>query len=85
MTRFEYVLCTAVAPHQEPLAEIARAFALAVEQTIAEGEDAGNDPAVLVLGAYIAFHTHADVATAQGYYRLLALCEQRFFNAPELQ
>lgn len=82
MNRFEYVLTTAVAPHQEPLLAIAREFTQAVEQVMAEGNDPVQDPAVLVLGSYIAFHTHADVNTFGGYKRLLSMCEHNVINGP---
>lgn len=56
-----------------------------LEQNEAEGTDAQNDPATLVLGAFIGFQTHADVNTFKGYKELLSLCELRLNYPPELQ
>lgn len=85
MNRYAYALETAKAPHQEPLVNIARGFVDALDQVIAEGTDPQADPAVVILGSFIAFHVHADVNTAAGYQKLLSDCEQRIINAPELQ
>lgn len=44
-------------------------------------EDAGlnptQDPAVLLLGGYISFHTQSDINTVGGYRRLVQQCEDR--------
>jgi nitrate reductase alpha subunit len=85
MNRYEYVLNAAHAPQEEPLVNLARAFAEAVEQNIALDADPTNDPSVLILGAYIAFRTHADVNTRGGYHKLLSMCEQKLINGAELQ
>lgn len=85
MNRFEFVLQTSVAPHQQPLISLAAAFMLAVQQTLIEQADPGQDPAVLILGAYIAFHTHADVNTSKGYHELLAQCAERLQTSPSIQ
>lgn len=77
MNRFEYVLHASKAPQSPTLIDLARNFTHAVEQTVAEGEQPSLDPAVLALGAFIAFHTHADVNSVAGYNRLIQLCEQR--------
>lgn len=85
MNRFEYALHASIAPEQETLGDLARGLVSAIEQTEAEGQIALSDPAVMVLGAYIAFHTHADVNSVKGYRQLLSLCEYRSLNPPELQ
>ena len=36
-----------------------------------------QDPAVLVMGAFIAFHTNADVNSYGGYRRLIQRCADR--------
>lgn len=83
MNRFQYVIAASEAPHQVPLIDLARVLVQALEQNEALGTDAYADPAVRILGAYIAFHTHADVDTAQGYKHLLAMCEKRLYDASE--
>lgn len=82
MNRFEYVLSASPAPQDLPLIQLAAAFMLAVEQTVAEQLDPHTDPAVMILGAYIAFQTHADVNTQDGYYKLLEQCQTRLDNLP---
>lgn len=47
----------------------------AVTEAVADGIEPVNDPAVLLLGAFVAFHTHADVNTVGGYRRLIGLCQ----------
>lgn len=83
MNRFEFVLDAAFAPHQVPLPDLARQFSTALDQVQAEGADPTRDPAVLILGAFIAFHTHADVNTVGGYHRLLDLCAHRLETSKE--
>lgn len=77
MNRFEYVIALSTAPQQEPLINLAAGFMLAMQQVTAEGVDPQQDPAILILGAYIAFHTHADVNTNVGYRKLLNQCNER--------
>lgn len=44
----------------------------------AEGvEDASHDPAVMLFGAHVAFLTHFDINTMQGYTSLLNSCATR--------
>jgi len=85
MNRYEYALTAAQAPQQEPLLAIAQNFNDAVSQVIAEGQDPHQDPAVIVLGSFIAFHVHADLNTLHGYQQLLSLCEDQVVHSPELQ
>ena len=82
MIRFEHALNAATAPCEVTLSILARQLADAVEQVEAEGTDPVDDPAVLLLGAFIAFHTHADVNTARGYHQLIHLCHERIHAAP---
>jgi hypothetical protein len=85
MNRFEYALLAAGAPHEVPLVQLAAGFMLAVQQTLLENQHPQTDPAVLLLGAFIAFQTHADVNTNKGYHQLLGLCQDRLHNGPTLQ
>ena len=59
------------------LPTISRMLVEAIDEVEAEGGRPGDDPAVLVLGAFVAFHTHADVNTTTGFHRLLDLCHTR--------
>ena len=77
MNRFEAALSMAYSPQSQSLPVLARTFALAVDQTVAEGLPVESDPAVLVLGAFIAFQTHSDVNSTRGYRQLLTQCEDR--------
>lgn len=85
MTRFEYALYAAQAPHQQTLMELAEGFYNAVAHAEAEERDPTADPAVVIIGSFIAFQVHADVNTLGGYRRLLTQCEQQMLSAPELQ
>jgi len=85
MNRFVYALSVAKNLPHEPLEAIASGFKDAVDQVLAEGGELQSDPAVIVLGSFIAFHVHADVNTATGYNTLLASCEQRLINSHLLQ
>ena len=57
-----------------------------LNETIAQIEQRGgvlqDDPAVLILGSFIAFHTHSDINTVGGYKHLLDMCATRLLNAP---
>ena len=85
MSRFSYVLKSAVAPTHAPLIELAQQFLSAVEETMAEGAKPELDPAVLVLGTRIAFHTHADVNTYSGFEKLMKLCSDRLEQPQVMQ
>jgi hypothetical protein len=74
MNRFARALQIAAAPIQVSVKVLAQDFLSAVEQAELEESDPLQDPAVIVLGSFIAFHVHADVNTAQGYHHLLTLC-----------
>lgn len=50
----------------------------AIVECEAEGvEDPSRDPAVMLFGAHVAFLTHFDVNTVQGYSSLLEQCAVR--------
>jgi hypothetical protein len=85
VSRFNTALEAARAPHQCSLMELAEGFYNAVAHVEAEDGDASRDPAVVLLGSFIAFHVHADVNSATGYRELLSSCEQRANTLPELQ
>lgn len=56
------------------LSTIAHQLVEAIDDVEAEGGDPHEDPAVLVLGGFIAFHTHSDVTSAEGFNHWLDLC-----------
>lgn len=85
MNRFEFALAASVDPTLYALPSLAAELVKAIEAAKAEGELPQEDPAVLVLGAFISFHTHADVNSALGYRRLLSLCEDRLALTPTRQ
>jgi hypothetical protein len=47
----------------------------AVSEAEAEGIEANQDAAVLVLGALVAFHTQTDIISLGGYEQLLDVCK----------
>lgn len=77
MNRFQVALTMAHAPQHQTLLALAHNFVMAVDQTVSEGLPVESDPAVLVLGAFIAFQTHSDVNSTRGYRQLLTQCEDR--------
>lgn len=79
--RFSYAIDITQAG-QQPLLSLAQAFAGAIQETEIEGLNPMTDPAVLLMGTFIAFQTHADVNTRNGYERLIALCHDRLNAAP---
>jgi hypothetical protein len=82
VNRFERVLQISNAPERSSLIVLARALVSAIEETEVEGMRQDEDPSIMVLGAFIAFHTHADVNTVGGYHRLLEQCETRLSATP---
>lgn len=84
MNRFEFVLQAATAPKEQSLISLTAALMLAVEQTVNEEQDPRSDPAVMLLGAYIAFQLHADIASVYGHRALLGMCEDRLLKAKNL-
>ena len=85
MNRHEFALAAAVDPALSTLPKLAHGLVRAIEAAEAEGEAPEQDPAVCVIGAFIAFHTHADVNSVKGYNNLLSLCEQRAAQQPTEQ
>lgn len=57
------------------LSAIAHQLVDAIEDVESEGGDPCADPAVLVLGAFVAFHTHSDVTSSKGFHHWLDLCQ----------
>jgi hypothetical protein len=85
MTRFEYAVGLTQSPPQT-LLMLAGSFYAAVNEATVEGCDPTSDPAILLMGTYISFQTHADVNTKNGYDRLIRLCHDRINEPPpELQ
>lgn len=85
MNRFEFALQAASAPHLVALPQLTGALDFAVRQSTAEGHDPAEDPAVLLLGSFVAFQVHFDVNTSDGYRTLLRLCNDRLYNLGVLQ
>lgn len=77
MNRFEFALQASAGPHRVELVQLTGALNFAVQQTLAEGLNPATDPAVILLGSFIAFQVHADVNTASGYHKLIAMCNDR--------
>jgi hypothetical protein len=77
MNRFQFALAAAASQSASTLPNLARALATAIDAIEAEGGTPEDDPAVLVMGSLIAFHTHADINTLSGYRNLLSLCEHQ--------
>jgi len=62
-----------------PFPMLAHGLVDAVVEAQVEGiDDPSRDPAVMLFGAFIAFHTHVDVNTVSGYNRLIELCRERY-------
>lgn len=81
MNRFEFALDAAANPLKHKLADHIKAAAAAVEQIETEGNSVEEDPAILVIGSFISFHTHADINTFNGFTQLLDLCARRMSGA----
>ncbi len=77
MTVDEFVVAASNSPDLPSLNELLQVMAEYVQLLEASGHSAVDDPAVLLLGAYISFHTHSDINTVGGYKRLVRLCEDR--------
>lgn len=71
---------------QIPLKALAEGLVSAIEEAEVDGvADPSRDPAVLVFGAFIAFHTHADVSTVAGYHELIEQCRERYETPRTMQ
>jgi hypothetical protein len=57
------------------LPALAERFLSAVKEAEAEGQEPTVDPAVMLMGARIAFLTHADIGTNAMYRQLIDRCE----------
>lgn len=64
------------------LGSIVRDLMKAVEEAEAQQVSPENDPAVLVLAIFTAFHSHADTVVTSGLYTLLELCQQNHAQVP---
>ena len=81
MNRFEFALDAASNPLKHSLADHIRAIAAALEHIETEKGVVEEDPAILVIGSFISFHTHADINTFNGFTQLLDLCARRMSGA----
>lgn len=61
---------------------IAERFLYAVREATASGEDPDTDPAVMLIGAHIAFRVHVDVNTSLIYTELIDRCAARVDELP---
>lgn len=69
-----------------PFGMLAQGLVDAIVEAECEGvEDPSRDPAVMVFGAFIAFHTHVDVNTRKGYLTLIEMCRERHEATQVLQ
>ena len=73
--RFYDALDAVTRPVELPF--LAQAFASSVAEAAEEGASLTDDPAILLLGTCISFHTHADVNTDRGINHLIGLCCDR--------
>ena len=64
------------------LPQLAANFLDAIDEVTLEGGKYVDDPAVLLLGSFIGFHTHFDVNTHSGYDKLLGMCIERIDERP---
>ena len=73
----EFVVAASSGAELPPFGQLVQVMADYVAALEEAQVDPLNDPAVLILGAYIAFHTHSDINTLGGYKRLIKRCEDR--------
>lgn len=73
----EFVVQASQSSNLPPLSELLQVMAEYVVALEEAGLPPTEDPAVLLLGAYISFHTHADINTVGGYKRLIGACLYR--------
>ena len=85
MNRFEYV-STVDAEYELPsLLALAASFYAACAESVVEGLDPATDPAVIILGSYIAFAVNADANTAGNFRKLVTQCQERASENPTRQ
>lgn len=77
MTVDEFVVAAASSPTLPPFGQILQVMAEYAATLEKAQFDPLQDPAVLVMGAFIAFHTNADVNSYGGYRRLIQRCADR--------
>lgn len=68
-----------------PLKVLAEGLVAAINESEAEGVEPDRDPAVMLFGAFIAFHTHADVMHVRGYHDLIEQCQERHDRKEQIQ
>lgn len=64
-----------IADDNPDLFGLAERFLASVREASAEGKDPAADPAVMLIGARIAFLVHADIGTTSMYRQLIDKCE----------
>lgn len=69
-----YTNALRIAPERPSLELMAEQFLHAVQECRLEGKDPILCPAVMLMGGYIAFATHADISTPLMYDRLHQMC-----------
>ena len=57
--------------------DFAEALLDTTHEVMAEGGIPERDPAVIFIGAIVAFHVHADVALGSTYHNLIEQCQAR--------
>lgn len=70
-----YQLALRMADDNPNLKGLAERFLSAVCESMAEGKEPDADPAVMLIGARIAFLVHADIGTNSMYRQLIDKCE----------
>lgn len=69
-----------------PFKALAYGLVQAIEESEVEGiEDPSSDPAVMLFGAFIAFHTHVDANTVKGYRDQIEACRERHAQHEEMR
>lgn len=74
MKRYIDALHAATGAGMPSLPWLANTLVAAIDDVTLEGGTPETDPAVLLLGSFVAFHTHADVNSVAGYHHLIDLC-----------
>lgn len=77
MKRYFDALSAATGAAMPSLPWAAATLVEAIDDVVLEGGRPEDDPAVLLLGAFVAFHTHADINTVGGYHQLIEICHAR--------
>ena len=77
MTVDEFVVAISSTADPPPLVDILEVLTEYVKALLDAGIEPIQDPAVLVLGFFVSFHTHADINTNGGLMKLIKQCEDR--------